>query len=752
MRGHEARRGLRLAGLVMALLPAGAARAGVSAGLEVAQERALPVAAGTSAVRQRSFSLHGIPVRRAFETVVVDADGERVVAGARPTAAPELRPHEARIGREAAAAAAHAHLRATAGAQAPAPEEPGELVYLPILGVPVLAWQVEMPLTLAGPEPSRKTIWISASSGIVLDEWEHVRSSRARVFLTNPARTPVPIEVALSGVHADGPGAPLIGDRVQSYNCALEEPEDELPEWWEEGKCYPVHRALSNDDGDFFLPLPNIVLPEDNADGDDPYAELSMYWHAERFLDRMAALGVEEFKCELSTMLANYRTPELSPSYPDLEYTPLNNAYWTNTCDPTKGATMIFGQGAAVDFGYDGDVVYHELGHGMVSLLTPDGLGTRRERHDALLADAGGINEAVADYFSVMLTNDPLLGDYVARFWPGYGDAIRDAENTKVCPDDTVGQVHNDGEPFMAALWAARKRIGADKLDPLVIDLLPRLPPDADLETASWTVYDLAVDRVGRGTWTEHDLTHLVRAFDTRNLYDCARVITDEESVSSGRTMYLRQKSTAVTPFYPGPMQLRHRVAEGTDNVVVRFRATAGDGPPENPVGIEVLLKRADEPIRFEYTLTALDKAAEGGTKPSVREVIEVSGDWDLELQASLLGESDNQLVIRGFRPGEVVHVTLVNLTAGETVAGSVAVLSLPTEFLDEGTVHVDAEVGETDTETETDAGGSGADEPEVDEGRATASCACRGEGGAAGLLALAPLLAARRRRRRRPA
>jgi hypothetical protein len=138
--------------------------------------------------------------------------------------------------------------------------------------------------------------------------------------------------------------------------------------------------GASDENGDFYVPLPDILKPEDNADGDDLYAEVSMYFHAERFVDQMKREGVDKFKCDVSTMLANYRTPTLSPSYPDLPYTPLNNAYWTNTCEPTKGVTMIFGQGHEVDFGYDGEVVYHELGHGMVSLLTPDGLGAARSR------------------------------------------------------------------------------------------------------------------------------------------------------------------------------------------------------------------------------------------------------------------------------------------------------------------------------------------------------------------------------------
>lgn len=717
----------------------GAAAPAEGPALTTAEVRTLPLSlrGGAAEVSRRSFALHGIPVRGAYATVLSDETGERAVMERRPIAAPELLPAQARLPASEAEAIAAAH------AGAAGPEAPGELVYLTILGVPVLAYEVDLPLAW-DPEPSKRTIWVSASSGIVLDEWEHVRSSKARVFRTNPASTPKPVEVTLSGVHAEGPGVPLIGDRVQSFNCTLEPPpEEEIQPWWAEGKCYAVYRARSDADGNYFVPLPDVILPDDNADGDDLYAELSMYYHAERFLDVMATFGVEEFKCGLSTMLANYRTSELSPSYPDLEYTPLNNAYWTNTCDPEKGPTMIFGQGAAVDFGYDGDVVYHELGHGMVSLLTPAGLGARTMRRDGVLSDAGGLNEAIADYFSVMLADEPELGDYVARFWPGYGAAIRTAENTKRCPDNTVGQVHNDGEPFMGAMWAARKRIGRDKLDPVVFELLPRLPDDADLESASWTVLDIAEEARARGEWTDDDIDQLVRAFEARGLYDCPRVIEDPERVAAGRSMYLRPAGAAVTPFFPGPMQLRHEVPPGTDNVVIRYRLSAGGGPPDNPVGVVALIKRADAPIEFTYTLTAVDRNPGGANKGAVREVVQVEGDWDYQLVPSLISQSDNQLVLRGFQPGEVVHVAFANLTTSESVISSAAVLSLPPQLLDEGTVPV--EVGAAETET---GGGTGPSAPEVDVGEAEASCACRGSGAPAPTWALLLLALPRRRRR----
>lgn len=736
---------MRLAGIVrgigigsaLALGGAGAAAA-ASPDLVSAEVRTLPLRlrGGAASLAHERFTLNGLPVRGAFATILSDESGVREIAGQRPSAAPQLRPEDARVGAAEAEAIAAAH----AGAEAA--EEPGELVYLMILGEPVLAYEVDLPLQW-DPEPSKRTIWVSAHSGIVLEEWEHVRSSKARVFLTNPASTPDPIEVELAGIHAEGPGEPLVGDRIRSFNCTAEAPpDDQIQPWWSEGKCYAVFRAVSDADGNYFVPLPDIIDPQQNADGDDLYAELSMYYNAERFIDRMRDFGVEQFKCELSTMLANYRTTELSPSYPDLEFTPLNNAYWTNTCDPDKGPTMIFGQGASVDFGYDGDVVYHELGHGMVSLLTPEGLGSRRMRADGMLADAGGVNEAVADYFSVILANEPLLGDYVARFWPGYGAQIRTAENVKRCPDNTVGQVHNDGEPFMGAMWAARKRIGRDKLDPVIFELLPRLPADADLETVSHTVLEIAEEALARGEWTEADIDQLIRAFDARGLYDCKRVITDPEDVQGGHSMYLRALSTAVTPFFPGPMQLRHEVPAGTDNVIVRFSLSGDSGPPGNPVGVVVLIKREDAPIAFSYALTAVDKNADGSTKGSVREVVQVTGDWDYELVAPNVLESENELILRGFLPGEVVHVALANVTTGEQSAGSVSVFSLPPEFIDEGKVQVDVS-------RETADAGPGLGEPEVRTGEPTASCACRGDAGGPTGAGLGLLLLALRRRRR---
>ncbi|MFO0633375.1 MAG: hypothetical protein U0168_11035 [Nannocystaceae bacterium] len=251
---------------------------------------------------------------------------------------------------------------------------------------------------------------------------------------------------------------------------------------------------ISDGHGDYFAPVPDPIDAASGRDGDDLFAELSMYVHAEHFLERMGQLGLTQYRCELSTMLANFRS---LPDADDGPYRPLDNAYFTDQCDPAAGVTMLFGQNfGEVDFAVDADVIYHELGHGTVALLTPEGLTQPAKRVDGVTNDAAAINESIADYVSIMLQHggDAELAEYVGRFWPAQSTPyIRTARNTLRCPQDMIGESHNDGEPLTAALWATRARVGA-VMDGIVLDMLVRLPPDARLEDAAAAVLDAAAD------------------------------------------------------------------------------------------------------------------------------------------------------------------------------------------------------------------------------------------------------------------
>jgi hypothetical protein len=500
-----------------------------------------------------------------------------------------------------------------------------------------------------------------------------------------------------------------------------------VPPWHDDGDCYGVPRTFSDADGNFFVPLPDVLVPAMSRDPDDLYAELSMYAHGERFLEFMAERGITEYRCENSLMLANFR------ALAEDGFEPLNNAFFSDQCDPDKGATMVFGQGSEVDFAYDGDVIYHELGHGIVALLTPDGLTQARPRNDGMLVDASAINEAIADYVSVMLAGDPYLADYVGRFWPSQSTPyIRTATNRKRCPDDLIGESHNDGEPLMGALWAVRVQVG-DALDDVVLQALTRLSSDATLEEMAAALVAVASEMRDAGELDADDVVLLERELDARSLLDCPRVITDPASVASSHTQYLRKQSSSVVPWWPGPMQLRYEVPAGHDDAVVEFdldaRSTGGE------VSAAVLVKHGDTPIEFTYDLVARDDAGDPtGHSSKVREQTLVSGDWDRVIPAERVSGNDHRVRIAGLRPGQVIHIALADTSTVDALVSGLKVLDPSAVPQSDG--------------SGSDDGSGGAAREDVRGEDAVASCACTQSSRThAFAWWLVPMLALRRRR-----
>jgi len=732
-----------------------AAARGIEAG-ELTIATSVTVPAGSelrgATARRRSLSLHGIPIRGAYETVwQAGADQpERVIAARYPDAAPQLRPDQLRVDLDLAREQFVAELRPDQRARwAELGAIAGELVYLMVLDRPILAWEFTTPVSMS-PSPSRSRIWISAATGRVLEIEELLDfANEAEVYRFNPKHTPEPSLVTLTNIDpeplpwAEGQvldGQFLTGTRARVFNC-IDAEDGSFAPWHAEGECFPTQRVSADPTGDFFVPLPDVKLPEDNLASTDLYAELAMYYHAETFFAFMAELGVEGFPCELSNMVANFHWLAPAPLYPQLSFGPYNNAYYSGECDINLGPTMLFGQGSAVDFAYDGDVVYHELGHGIVAHLTPDGLRSYRLRDDGVLRDARGINEAIADYHTLMITDRPELAEYVGSYWPELPKAwIRNADNDLRCPQDMAGQEHNDGEPFSAALWAARVRIGGAKLDPVVLASLPLLATDATLEEAGAALLTIAAAERDAGAWTADDYQTLERTLAARNLLDCPRVVDDPASLSEPRFLYLRANSRWVSPFWPGPVQYRQVVPKGSDNVLISFEVTGSGNSAGQPVADDVdprvLVKRSglseDAPIVFEYELAAVGHADDETDK--IEEVREVYGDWDEIYVPTVLVGNRRQVLIRGLVPGEAVHLSFTNLTRNVAVIRELQFASVPTEELDGGSP-VD-----------------GAEDPAVEDDGSGCACASASPGGsgagpALGLLLLAAI--GRRSRRR---
>jgi Zn-dependent metalloprotease len=121
------------------------------------------------------------------------------------------------------------------------------------------------------------------------------------------------------------------------------------------------------------------------------------------------------------------------------------------------------------DSSMDGDVVFHEYGHGISNRLIGNGStalsGTQ----------SGAMGEGWSDYWAITLNNDGAVGEYST----GNPNGIRRAPYS--VPANSVHdsyadvgaggfQVHRDGEVWAATLWDLRTQLGASTTDLLVLN------------------------------------------------------------------------------------------------------------------------------------------------------------------------------------------------------------------------------------------------------------------------------------------
>ena len=89
------------------------------------------------------------------------------------------------------------------------------------------------------------------------------------------------------------------------------------------------------------------------------------------------------------------------------------------------------------------DVIYHEFGHGT--------------HYNAIVSGSfdGAVSEGASDYLSATMNDDSAL----APGFFGSTTALRDADNDKMYPQHLTGEVHADGEIYVAAVWHLRESL-----------------------------------------------------------------------------------------------------------------------------------------------------------------------------------------------------------------------------------------------------------------------------------------------------
>ncbi|HVQ37626.1 MAG TPA: M36 family metallopeptidase, partial [Pyrinomonadaceae bacterium] len=150
-----------------------------------------------------------------------------------------------------------------------------------------------------------------------------------------------------------------------------------------------------------------------------------------------------------------------------------NNANFATPPDgqrPRMQQYLFTGPNPDRDSSVDGDVVFHEYGHGISNRLIGNGStalsGTQ----------SGAMGEGWSDYWATTINNDGVMGEYVTN---NSTNGIRRAAYT--VPANTVHdsyadvcaggcQVHRDGEVWAATLWDLRTQLGANLTNNLVLN------------------------------------------------------------------------------------------------------------------------------------------------------------------------------------------------------------------------------------------------------------------------------------------
>ncbi|MCC6743286.1 MAG: M36 family metallopeptidase, partial [Acidobacteria bacterium] len=120
------------------------------------------------------------------------------------------------------------------------------------------------------------------------------------------------------------------------------------------------------------------------------------------------------------------------------------------------------------DSDLDGDIVFHEYGHGVSNRLIGNGSGLGGTQ-------SGAMGEGWGDYWACSNYNDGAMGEYAVQSAAGIRRAVYSVPaNSQHDSYADVGnsgfEVHDDGEVWTAALWDLNRTIGKTKADMLVLN------------------------------------------------------------------------------------------------------------------------------------------------------------------------------------------------------------------------------------------------------------------------------------------
>jgi len=150
------------------------------------------------------------------------------------------------------------------------------------------------------------------------------------------------------------------------------------------------------------------------------------------------------------------------------------------------------------------------------------GLGQTGTTEYGFEAHSGSLDEGTADYFACSENGDPILGE--SSLAP-LGAARDLSDESKVCPQDMIGEVHADGELIGSFTWSVREIVGKAAGDQLVWGGLTLLSAGASFTEFSNALLETAAELELAGTITAAQVQQIQAKVTQRGLNECDHVI-----------------------------------------------------------------------------------------------------------------------------------------------------------------------------------------------------------------------------------
>lgn len=498
--------------------------------------------------------------------------------------------------------------------------------------------------------------WHVAVDGTVLSVENRAHLARdANVYASSPGglqggvgRTPV---ISTQLQHVDG--GFLTGQRIRALNCCPtfncqadagparatgQAQTFQGPIDFDVAICDQRQRATDNPavhaSGNYVsLPVdqPGTVAPSiDNAADSDEFAEVNAYYHVNKASDAVRALSMGPLARDggFSPFSMRAAGPDLPAVWVNVSDADFNNAepngqgvYVSNTLSRTDNAmflarenmeflllppqvlasdALVIYQGAGVDFAYDGPVLWHELGHGIIhstadwaTIVTIDARSSNNE--------SSALHEGVSDLIAAMIGNDPIVGAYVGPRIDPTRSSIRNVDNASRCPDVLWGESHEDSLHFTGAVWEARTLhfLGNDQgatFDAAFYAAMVSFPPDVNFQKAA-RIITSTVAQAFPGMPDAR--VKLETAFDGRGVTSCSKVLDVTNSLDATR-LYIGIPGSAFAGVtmgnaIPGPYQFKIHVPRGAKSLTVTGQGGGGGG---GAVRMQILASK-NQPITF---------------------------------------------------------------------------------------------------------------------------------------------------------